>query len=240
MIGVAFVAIAAAQDGPSANVEVRVWQSTSDAENLYISARPEGGSWGTLGTIPLDMSGRNSRGTFRYGDITVAVPVGNAASGVVDDSVPCQEYVRSFATNIPELAIVSCSGEQDSDGRWQTSGILSWDGLEWRFHGGAWEGYWLSWITLPGQQVDACSTFSDWVRSEFDNIQYFSECYVRGLVSTPYGIDDTEPYDFQWSIFGVISTTNGHNFRFKAKVGYDGQILGRAEFYRLGDPIYRE
>ena len=79
MIGVAFIAIAAAQDGNTANVEVRVWQSTSDAESLYISARPEGGSWGTLGTIPLDMSGLNSRETFRYGDITVAVPLQSVA-----------------------------------------------------------------------------------------------------------------------------------------------------------------
>ena len=51
-----------------------MWQSTEEAEDLYISARPESGSSRTLGTIPLDMSGLNSRGTFRYGDITVAVP----------------------------------------------------------------------------------------------------------------------------------------------------------------------
>ena len=80
MIGVAIMAIAAAQEPPpdppathSANVEVRVWQSTRNAERLYISARPEGGSWRTLGTIPLDMSGLNSRETFRYGDIVVGV-----------------------------------------------------------------------------------------------------------------------------------------------------------------------
>ena len=57
------------------NVQVRVWQSLSDALDLYISARPEGGSWRALGTIPLDMSGLNSRGTFRFGDIDVAVPL---------------------------------------------------------------------------------------------------------------------------------------------------------------------
>ena len=69
------VTIVTAQDSQTANVEVRVWQSTGDAESLYISARPEGGSWATLGTTPLDMSGLNSRGTFKYGDITVAVPL---------------------------------------------------------------------------------------------------------------------------------------------------------------------
>ena len=82
MIGVAIIAVVAAQDGNSANVEVRVWQSTSEAESLYISARPEGGSWATLGTIPLDMSGLNSRETFRYGDITVAVPLQDSLTPV--------------------------------------------------------------------------------------------------------------------------------------------------------------
>ena len=60
---------------PAAVVEVRVWQRVRDDLSLYISARPRGGSWGTLGTIPLDMSGRSSTGTFRYGDITVRVPL---------------------------------------------------------------------------------------------------------------------------------------------------------------------
>ena len=58
-----------------AGVDVRVWQRISDARRLYISARPRGGSWSTLGTIPLDMSGRSSTGTYRYGDITVRVPL---------------------------------------------------------------------------------------------------------------------------------------------------------------------
>ena len=59
----------------AAVVEVRVWQRVRDDLSLYISARPRGGSWGTLGTIPLDMSGRSSTGAFRYGDITVRVPL---------------------------------------------------------------------------------------------------------------------------------------------------------------------
>ena len=61
-----------------AGVDVRVWQRTSNARSLYISARPRGGSWSTLGTIPLNMSGRS--GTFRYGDITVRVPLPGAST----------------------------------------------------------------------------------------------------------------------------------------------------------------
>ena len=67
----------------TANVEVRVWQDVRDARNIYISARPEDGSWATLGTIPLPLDdGHSSSGRFRYGDIVVAVPVGSGESDV--------------------------------------------------------------------------------------------------------------------------------------------------------------
>ena len=84
----ALVALAAAgvdaQSGTTANVEVRVWQRVSDAERLYISARPEGGSWRTLGTIPIDMDGISSSRAYRYGDITVTVPRSGASAAVVE------------------------------------------------------------------------------------------------------------------------------------------------------------
>ncbi len=68
------VATGVLAQGSTANVEVRVWQSTRDAESLFISAR-RGAGWDTLGTIPLDMSALNARETYRYGDTTVAVPL---------------------------------------------------------------------------------------------------------------------------------------------------------------------
>ena len=67
----------------TANVEVRVWQAVRDARSIYISARPEDGSWATLGTIPLPLDdGHSGSGRFRYGDITVAVPVASATKDV--------------------------------------------------------------------------------------------------------------------------------------------------------------
>ena len=76
----------------TANVEVRVWQAVRDARSIYISARPEDGSWATLGTIPLPLDdGHSSSGRFRYGDITVAVPVG---SGEKDVEVRVWQAVR--------------------------------------------------------------------------------------------------------------------------------------------------
>ena len=72
-LGVPFTGTAS-QDS-TANVELRVWQRMANALSIYVSARPEGGNWATLGTIPLPLDQRNSRGTFRYGDITLAVPL---------------------------------------------------------------------------------------------------------------------------------------------------------------------
>lgn len=78
-------AVAFAQSSRTANVEIRVWESTSDPTRNYISARPEGGSWSTLGTIPLgtgDASAyeETSNGRFRYSDITLAVPLPDGAA----------------------------------------------------------------------------------------------------------------------------------------------------------------
>lgn len=73
LAALAGAALALAQSQRSADVQVRVWQRESDPASLYISARPEGGSWATLGTIPLDMTGRTDSG-FRYADIELAVP----------------------------------------------------------------------------------------------------------------------------------------------------------------------
>ena len=78
---------AVAQEEPAtettANVEVRVWQDVRDALRIYISARPEDGSWATLGTIPLPLDdGHSSNGRFRYGNIVVAVPVASTTKDV--------------------------------------------------------------------------------------------------------------------------------------------------------------
>ena len=63
-----------------AGVDVRVWQRISDARSLYISARPTGGSWQALGTIPLGKGKAtayrtSASGRYRYSDIALAVPV---------------------------------------------------------------------------------------------------------------------------------------------------------------------
>ena len=89
-----------------AGVEVRVWQSVRNARSIQISARPEGGDWGTLGTIPLPLDdGYSSSGSYRYGDITVAVPL----SADSPSSASCTTEQRFAAWDVEWFAL-------DSDG----------------------------------------------------------------------------------------------------------------------------
>ncbi len=62
---------ASASGDDSAVVELRVWQDVLYPQSLLVSARPEGGDWGALGTIPLPQGGKSDDGSLRYGDITV-------------------------------------------------------------------------------------------------------------------------------------------------------------------------
>lgn len=46
-----------AAGGTSSNtvvVELRIWQNVDDAEDIWVSARPAGGDWNELGTLPLE------------------------------------------------------------------------------------------------------------------------------------------------------------------------------------------
>lgn len=59
-----------------ATVEVRLWQDVDESGALFVSARPAGGSWRTLGTVRLLLGdGFSSDGRFRFGDISLEVPL---------------------------------------------------------------------------------------------------------------------------------------------------------------------
>ena len=66
------------------NIETIVWQSRTREEILYLSARQEPGSWATLGTVPLDMSGTDEEGTHRYGGVTLSVTSSDGATTDVE------------------------------------------------------------------------------------------------------------------------------------------------------------
>ena len=81
VLGLAVVATGAAQGEATARIEVRVWQDVGDELSIYISARPEDGDWGGLGTIPLPLDdGVSSTGRFRFGDIALDFPLASPAS----------------------------------------------------------------------------------------------------------------------------------------------------------------
>ena len=83
LVGLAVAGPAMAQGGVgAATVEVRVWQSVDDDRDLYVSARPSGGSWRTLGTLPLALDGLTTSEGYRYGDVALAVPQGDGEAEV--------------------------------------------------------------------------------------------------------------------------------------------------------------
>ena len=97
LAGVSIGAGVLAQSQRTANVEVRVWEDVNDPERNYISARPEGGSWRTLGTIPLPLTdGVSSSGRFRYGDITLAVPLPDMPDAPTATPTPSPTPTRSY------------------------------------------------------------------------------------------------------------------------------------------------
>ena len=67
-LAMSVVAGAAAEAPRTLKVEVRVWQDVDDERRLWLSARPAGGSWARMGTVPLWL---DDGGRHRYGDITL-------------------------------------------------------------------------------------------------------------------------------------------------------------------------
>lgn len=84
-LGIAGTAVVDAQDAPAVGIEVRVWQHVEDDGDLHISVRQKGGSWGTLGTIPLPLDdGFDPTTRYRYGDTALGVPLGGGISVTIE------------------------------------------------------------------------------------------------------------------------------------------------------------
>lgn len=63
-------------NGDSAVIQLRIWQHVDEPEEIWISARPRGGRWDTLGTIPVPESGygggHSETSRHRYGAVAIA------------------------------------------------------------------------------------------------------------------------------------------------------------------------
>ncbi len=96
LLGVLVATVGSAQSAETATVEVRVWQNVGNLEDIRISARPAGGDWRILGTIPLPLNETSESGVFVYGDIDLDVPLaGRAAPATVE--VRVWQRVRDLA-----------------------------------------------------------------------------------------------------------------------------------------------
>ncbi len=66
----------AADAGETVFIEMRIWQHVDDADNVWVSARPKGGRWDTLGTIPFPLAlgagGYGEISRYRYRDLAMA------------------------------------------------------------------------------------------------------------------------------------------------------------------------
>ncbi len=57
-------------------IDVRVWQAVRNDDLIYVSARSEGGSWSTLGTVRLRLDdGFSLDGRERYGALLIEAPI---------------------------------------------------------------------------------------------------------------------------------------------------------------------
>ena len=104
LAGVVVLAGTAAQGGATATVEVRVWQNVGNLEDIRISARPAGGDWRILGTIPLPLEETTESGVFDYGDIDLGVPLpGRAIPATVEVRVwqQVQDRARVYISARP-------------------------------------------------------------------------------------------------------------------------------------------
>ena len=94
----------------TAGVEVTVWRRVSNPSLLYVSTRPEGGSWRTLNTA-LDMSALSRTRTFHQSNaVLVEVPLDNG------DTVTVEVTVWRRVSN-PSLLYVST---RPQGGSWRT------------------------------------------------------------------------------------------------------------------------
>ena len=111
----------------TAGVEVTVWRRISDPTLLYVSTRPEGGTWRTVNTA-LDMSMESRSGRFHQSNaVLVEVPLGGALSATVEVTV-----WRRISN--PELLYVSTRPE---GGGWRTLNTaldMSMESRSGRFH----------------------------------------------------------------------------------------------------------
>ncbi len=104
-------------DGDAVRIELRVLQELDDDLGISVSARPADGSWRTPGVIALPLDdGHSSDGHYRYGDVTLEVPLSNRAT-----PARIEMRVWQHVENGRRLYLSARS----QDGSWATLGTIA-------------------------------------------------------------------------------------------------------------------
>lgn len=104
----------------STGVNVRVWERVDDPTRNYVSARIDGGSWRTLGTIPIPLTdGQTSDGVYRFGDISlsVALPEYPVAPGSV--AREDHEALKARLADAEHRLLLAECGQAQREGWWR-------------------------------------------------------------------------------------------------------------------------
>ncbi|MCY3657001.1 MAG: hypothetical protein OXG95_10400, partial [Chloroflexi bacterium] len=114
VVSAASDATATEHDADTVAVEVRVWQDVDDARIIHVGARWAGGSWRTLGMVPLALNDGVTRSGYRYGDIGLGV-------ALPEWEPPLPIEVRVWQHPRPEIVYVSA---RPAGGSWLTLGTV--------------------------------------------------------------------------------------------------------------------
>ena len=124
---IANVAAGDTHSGDVVHVDVRVWQKVGNLTSVFISGRPEGGSWQALGTIPLPLDdGVTASGRFRYGDITLDLPLRSVGSPLSIDLRVWQQVASPWGVYAPRLPAAGSTyiGARVASGSWDVLGMI--------------------------------------------------------------------------------------------------------------------
>ena len=107
-------ALASAQTGGRIGLDVRVWRSADDHERIFVSARAEGGSWGDLGTLPVDFDHTTANARFDYSDFALVASASRAFTGL---STRCEVWLDYVASSSYKIGVVDTYTASDHECR---------------------------------------------------------------------------------------------------------------------------
>ncbi len=241
LLAIGVWAPALADDDGRVSVQVRLWQDANSASRVHLSARAEGGSWSTLGTVRLtvDEEGSDeSRRRYESVDVVAPLPGGNrGATARVEVRVEQEMESGGFHVGArgegqfwgePETEPLALSGSTPRG--WFRFGDITFDVA----------------VSTPSQRhLDlkrymlqlinaerAEAGVGPVVLGENDAAQLHAEASLAGCYSSHWGQDGLKPY-MRYSL------TGGHNAIAENGLGLDYCVTA-ADFHAPLAPIRQE